>query len=265
MELLCRLHPTTCMPHPISDAAAQHIMPFPSLVLWSMRSGPPEKFDLSQFDAFPDLKLCTETSLRWFPPLGAALRCIPPGQTSYDRGPIPKLIPLVTTPVVNSAFMSPIMLFYGLEELILESPCPIVDECAFNLKDDDVAKATPALPNLEYAAFGRVCRADSCKTTVFSLLFPSVRCKKLRSLEIHFNVGNLRDDLEWISENPRLRDLCVLSRCQIGSWGVSKAPLRSTEEDYERLAAGFPFIFPGFRRIGGISWNKLSSRLHNRE
>ena len=254
------------MPHPISDAAAQHIMPFPSLVLWSMRSGPPEKFDLSQFDAFPDLKLCTETSLRWFPPLGAALRCIPPGQTSYDRGPIPKLIPLdclVPTPA-NFAFMSPIMLFYGLEELILESPGSIVGECAFSLMDDDVAKAprcpTWSMPHLDACAAPTHARPPSSPSS--SRLFAARNCGASKSISMW---GIFRDDLEWISENPRLRDLCVLSRCQIGSWGVSKAPLRSTEEDYERLAAEFPFIFPGLRRIGGMSWNKLSSRLHNRE
>ena len=255
---------------PLSDAAVQHIMQLPVLVSWSTRSAPPKRSDLSLSDAFPQLEyleLYTEASLQWLPLFGTTLRRISSGQNSYDRGPIPKLILLeclAPTPV-NSVFLSPIMLFHGLEELILESPCSAADGCAFNLTDDDVAKIASALPNLEYAAFGRVCRADSCKTTVSSLLFLSVGCKKLRSLEIHFNMGNLCDDLESISENPRLCDLCALSRCQLRSLGISEAPFRSTEEDYERLAAGFLFIFPDLRRIGGTSWNKLSSRLHNRE
>ena len=245
MELLCRLHPTTCMPHPISDAAAQHIMPFPSLVLWSMRSGPPQKFDLSQFDAFPGLKICTEASLRSLPPLGAALRCIPPGQTSYDRGPIPKLIPLdclVPTPA-NFAFMSPIMLFYGLEELILESPGSIVGECAFSLMDDDVAKAprcpTWSMPHLDACAAPTHARPPSSLSS--SRLFAARNCGASKSISMWGTFVTIS------SGYPRSRGpvTCVRSQgASLNRWGYRRHHFDRRKRIMNGWRQNFSLFFP---------------------
>jgi hypothetical protein len=137
--------------------------------------------------------------------------------------------------------------------------------CAFGLTDDDIAEIATALPNLVDVIFGRVCPANSCRTTVSSLLFLSTCCKDLRYLEIHFDTTNLCDDLKSIPENPRLRDFCMLPRCQLKRLSVSSAPLLIEKEDYGSVVMGFLGIFPSLRRISGTNWNKFSSKLGNEE
>ena len=255
---------------PLSDAAVQHIMQLPNLVWWSARRGPPKTSDLSQIGIFPRLKVLelqgTLASLEWLPLLGESARRAPTEQQSFSRDLTPALTVLdssVAAPI-DMTLMSSILPLHRLVILDLETSCSDTDGCTFGLTDDNVAEITTALSNLHYARFGRVCHSDSCKATVSSLLFLSVRCKNLGTLEIHFNTGNLRDDLKSIPENPQLRNLCALPRCQLGSLRVSLAPLRS--EEYEELARGFHFIFPSLRGIAGVhsGWAGVSSRLSNR-
>ena len=151
-------------------------------------------------------------------------------------------------------------------------PCAAIkllpsDGCGFCLTDDDMAEMAAALPNLVDASFGYVCTANSCRTTVSSLLFLSTRCKNLEYLEVHFNTRNLRDELKSMPENPRLRDLYTLSRCRLVQLSVSYAPLRIDVEDYGAVLAGFLRIFPSLRELFGeaLSWGELDSKLCNKE
>ena len=135
--------------------------------------------------------------------------------------------------------------------------------CTFGLPDDDVAEIATALPNLVNATFGDVCAANSCRTTVSSLLFLSTRCKNLEYLEIHFNTTNLCNDLKLIPENPRFHDLRAFPRCQLKRLSISYAPLWIRVEDHGPVAIGFLDIFPSLCRINGTAagWYELSSKL----
>ena len=160
------------------------------------------------------------------------------------------------------------MVFRGLITLALRPPCFSSGGCAFDLTDNDIAETATASPNLEFITLGIVCPTKSCRTTVSSFLFLSIRCQNLEYLEIHFNTTNLPDDLESMPENPRLRDSCTLPRCQLTQFAVSHAPLWIEEDsDYGPLVAGFLGIFPSLCSIlgGAVNWDRLSSKLCDEE
>ena len=258
---------------PLSDAAVQHIMRLPKLTSWRAMNGPPRGLDLSLSYPFPQLEILelrTEASLEWLPPPEASARRTSPGQDAHvpphcRLGQKLTVLDFWVGAPIDVVFMSPIMEFHGLVKLILESSCSYTDGCTFGLTDDDVAGIAIALPNLVDAIFGEVCRADVCRTTVCSLLFLSIRCKNLETLEIHFNTRNLREDLELIPENSRLRGLCELPRCQLEQLTVGNAPFRIAKEDHGPVVAGFLHIFQSLGSVYGIDtgWDELSSRFEN--
>jgi len=260
---------------PLSEAAVQHIMRLPKLTSWHAMNGLPRVSDFSLSNTFPQLEtliLCTEASLEWLPLFEATARHTSSGRDAHapsDRWPGRKLIVLASWEIapVDAAFMTPIMRFHGLTELSLRSACSNTGECMFGLTDDDVAEIAIALPNLVDATFGEVCSADSCRTTACSLLFLSTSCKKLKTLEIHFNTRNLRDDLQSIPENLRLRGLCGLPRCRLQQLEVAYAPFQIAEEDHGLVVAGFLRIFQSLGRISGVErgWDGLNSKLCNEE
>jgi hypothetical protein len=256
---------------PLSDAVIQRIVQLPELTTWTTMNGPPRVSDSSPSDAFPKLStlhLHTEASVGWISFLGASAHRASSGPGTHapsNRGPSQQLITLVcwVRVSVNANFTSHITQFHGLVNLVLESSCSGMGGCTFGLTDDDVAEIATALPNLADATFGDVCAANSCQTTVSSLLFFSTRCKNLEYLEIHFNTTNICDDLKSISENPRFHDLRAFPRCQLKRLSISYAPLRIRVEDYGPVAAGFLDIFPSLCNIGGTAagWYELSSKL----
>lgn len=150
--------------------------------------------------------------------------------------------------------MTPIVRLHKLIELRLESSCSDADGCTFSWTNGDDHGDVVEI------AFGKVCPADSCKTTACSFLFLFAGRKKLKTLEIHFGTRNLQDDLESIPGNPRLRGLCGLPRCQLEWLTIENVPLRVAGEDYELVVAGFFRIFQSVERVSGVDvdWNRLS-------
>ena len=266
---------TLSVPTPLSDEAVKHLMQLPKLTTWEARNGPPGVSDPSLSNAFlqlETLELHVQESLEWLPLFEAATRRISSGQDARalsNRGPGQKLTTLasrVQVPI-DAAFISPIKLFHGLVNLALRPPCFGTGGCAFDLTDDDIAEIATALPNLVGVTFGGACPANSCRTTVSSLLLFSTRCKNLRYLDIHFNTTNLLDDFRSMVEDPRPGNLCALPRCQLTQLSVSHAPLRMEEESYGAVVAGFLSVFPLLHGIFGVAecWDRLNSKLCNEE
>ena len=255
---------------PLSDAAIQHIMRLPNLTTWEGVNGPAGASELSLSGAFPELKvlqLQAEASLEWLPLFGAAARRTSSGQDSrapFNHPPGQKLTVLEcwVDVSVNAAFIHPIMLFHGLVELMLVSPCSSVGGCAFSLTDNDVAEIATALPRLRNATLGSPCSINSCRTTVSSLAFLSTRCKSLEYLGLHFNTTNLRGDLESVSVDPRPHGL-PSSPGRSFSLLMANAPYSISEEDVLPVLAGFLRIFPSLGRIYGnnTGWRELSRSL----
>ena len=261
------------VPAPLSDAAVQHIMRLPKLTSWDAMNGPPRVSNLSLSGAFPQLRaiqLQVEPSLEWLPFFDVGARRASSGRITPvppNHGPGQNLADLrcLIDVSVDAAFISPILLLHGLVVLGLGSSCPRTGGCAFGLTDDDIAEIAVALPNLMNATFGYVCSANSCRTTASSLLFLSAHCKNLTILEIHFNTTNLRDDLEVVRADPRLRNSHPVPGCPLAILSLSKAPITISEEDIEPVLAGFLKIFPSLGRIYGddAGWGDLSRRLRD--
>jgi len=255
---------------PLSDAALQHIMRLPNLTTWNAVNGPARISKISLSNAFPELKvleLQTEASLDWLPLFGAAGRCTSSGQDSrapFNHAPGQKLTVLRcwADVSVDAAFMYPITLFHGLVKLLLDSPCSSVGGCAFSLTDNDVAEIATALPRLRRAIFGSACSANSCRTTVSSLVFLSTRCKSLEYLELHVNTTNLRDDLESVSVDPRPEDLPSSPERPLTLF-MADAPYSISEEDVVPVLTSFLRILPSLDEIYGnnTGWRELNLRL----
>ena len=258
---------------PLTDAAIWHIMQLPELTTWKTRSGLPViESDLSAVNTFPKLQnLCLRSTeaLKWLPFLGEHTHRAPSGRVTSAPRNHERYQSLTTINCtheapskVDAAFISPIMSFHGLINLHLKSICSTERGCGFRLTDDDVGEFAAALPNLNNLNLGRVCSANSCETTVASLLIISACCKNLGRMKIHFRTSNLLQDLESMPNDPRLRDLFRLPRCGLGELGVSKAPLQM-EQGYEQVAEGFFRIFPSISEISGTKrgWKIISGEL----
>ena len=255
----------------LSDAAVQHIMRLPNLRAWDTMNGPPRTLNLSLSDIFPRLdrlSLGEEVSLEWLTFFTTTTRRISSGTSSYiplKHGPIERLRELEIFPdvIIDGAFMSRINQFRELTSLRLTSACYTMDDCAFNLTDDDIAEIAAALPRLEVAVLGRVCRANSCQTTVASLVSFSTQCRDLNWLEIHFNTTNLRNDLDTISVDPRLDSLPTRRTSNNFRLFLSDAPYKINEDDIAPVVRGFCRIFPSLAELFGnsASWKALNPRL----
>ena len=165
---------------PLSDAAIQHIMQLPNLRTWNTASGPPSTPNLSLSDIFPRLdrlRLGGGKSLEWITFTTTTTRRIPSGQSSHSsikHGPTQRLTLLEIFPkvTVDTVFMSRVIQFRELTIFSVWSACSPVQGCAFNLTDGDIEEIATALPRLEKATFGDVCSANSCRTTIKSLVSP---------------------------------------------------------------------------------------------
>ena len=258
---------------PLSDAAVQHIMQLPNLDTWHTASGPPRTPDLSMSNIFPRLDhllLTSKASLEWLVLFTTTTHRISSGQNSHSwpsRGPLRRLGRLVVslTVPIDVVLMSPIVQFRGLISLRLTSTCSLIRGCAFRLTDDNIVEIATALPNLEVAILGLVCSANSCQTTVASLISFYTCCRDLERLEIHFNTTNLRNDLESVSADPRLDSLPSLWTRNTFYLSLSDAPYTTDEDDVVPVVKGFRRIFPSPTHIVGNStcWKGLNLRLRD--
>ena len=256
---------------PLSDAAVQHIMRLPNLTSLSTASRPPRTSDLPLSAIFPRLdriSLAGEDSLEWITFFTTTARRISSGQSSHSplkHEPIERLreLRIASKSIIDAAFMSRIIQFRGLTSLKLPSACYTGNGCGFKLTDNDIAEIAAALPRLEVAVLGDACNANSCQTTVASLVSLSTQCRHLNWLEIHFNTTNLWNDLNSVSADPRLDSLPTLRASNNFLLFLACAPCTIDEDDIVPVLRGFRRIFPSLAQIRGFDdlWKRLNSRL----
>ena len=256
---------------PLSDAAVQHIIQLPNLNSLSTTSGPPRTSDLSLSAIFPRLdriSLVGGDSLEWLTFFTTTARRISSGRRShppFKHEPIERLRELMIAPkvIIDAAFMSRIIQFHELTSLGLTSTCFTVGGCGFKLTDDDIAEIAAALPRLEMAALGRACHANSCQTTVTSLVSLSTHCRGLEYLGIHFNTANLRNDLDSVLADPQLDSLPTLRTSNNFHLCLSFAPCTLSEDVIVPVLRGLRRIFPSLAQISGVKafWRQLNLRL----
>ena len=169
-------------------------------------------------------------------------------------------------PIIDVSFVSPIQRFHNLASLNVVAGC--CDEngdnrCAFELNDDDVAKLAVALPRLTFLRLGSPCSGNTCATTIACLLWISVHCLELESLEIHFNTANIVEDFKRVSTDLQFERLRSLPRCPLPRLEVWRAPLTLDEPGLEIVANGMVDTFPLLGCCKGLEgmWEDLSERI----
>ena len=168
---------------------------------------------------------------------------------------------------VDATFISPLHLFPNLVVLRVTRDCYEEPRCSFSLTNQDVAKLSAALPRLEVLDLGRPCAGDTTPTTISCFLAPSIHCKSLRVLSIHFNVTKLVDDVRSLSKDPDFRGLRSLpTRCTLESFSVGILPFPGgiPDEEITTIAKVLIGIFPSLLYIecnGLADWEPLSDKI----
>ena len=187
----------------LSTQAIVHLMKLPNLRVWNTKQGPPQVTDLihhgvpngviSLFPSLDVLDIYGEAALEWLSLFEAANNGTLPW--TMPGGSLPVLAYRHPTLPIDSPLVTRVLPFAGLTDVLFDMGC-FMRPCVSKFTDQDVERLAIALPNLEALTLGGwPCHGDTCPTTVRSLLFLSVHCTKLRHLNIHFRMANLRADM----------------------------------------------------------------------
>ena len=251
----------------LSTQAIVHLMKLPNLHAWTTERGPPQVTDLihhgvpadvtSLFPSLEGLDLREEVALEWLSLFEAAKNRSPPwimagdslSQVSYHHPTFP----------TDSSLISRFLPLTDLSDVQISTGC-LFGRCRSQFTDEDVERLAIALPKLEALTLGELsCNSDTCPTTIRSLLFLSIHCPKLRYLNIHFRVGNLRADIldmlaDAYSQGLHSRPKCVLKT--LATQGVSTALL---VHDPMLISIGMLMIFPSLTEFVSLhhAWGQL--------
>ena len=113
------------------------------------------------------------------------------------RNSLSNLAYIHPTLIVNSTLLSRLVPLTDLVWIFTGIGCLIRGTtCRSRFTDQDVEALAVALPRLEYLTVGEwPCYANTCPTTVLSLLSLSVHCTSLKHLNIRFRTMNLPVDV----------------------------------------------------------------------
>ena len=255
----------------LSIRAIVHLMKLPNLCAWTTKQGPPQVTDLihhgvpdgitSLFPSLEALGIDGEAALEWLSLFEAAnngtLPWIMAGGSlsalSYHHPTLPVDSPLITR----------VLPFAGLTDLFLSMEC-FMRPCVSKFTDQDVERLAIALPRLEALTLGgSPCSDDTCPTTVRSLLFLSVHCTKLRHLNIHFRMANLRADMLDLLSYAYSQGLQSKPKCPLEALVVWEMRPELADNDPMLISIGMLMIFPSLVKFSTMSpaWAKVESMM----
>ena len=257
----------------LSTQAIVHLIKLPHLRGWITEQRPPEVAELihhgvpdgaaSLLPSLGVLRLQNETALGWFSLFEAAKSRTPPWTVAGDNLPQisfhhPTFLP------VDSALISRLLPLASLVDVEIGMGC-LLGHCASRITDQDAERLAIALPRLEALSLcEQPCHADTCPTTIRSLLSFSIHCPKLRYLSVHFRTASLRADmldmLAYVcSQGLHSRPKCVLKELVTGGMHFEMS-----DYDPVLISIGMLIIFPSltkfitkyFERSGPV-WDRL--------
>jgi hypothetical protein len=123
-----------------------------------------------------------------------------------------------------------------------------------------VERLAIALPKLEALSLGeRPCGADTCPTTIRSLLFLSIHCTKLKYLNIHFRTANLRADMLDMLGYAYSQDLHSKPKCALKTLVTGEMYITLSDYDPGLISMGMLMIFPSLTKFVTTSsaWARL--------
>jgi len=237
----------------LSTQAIVHLMKLPNLRCWTTEQGPPQVAELIHHgvtdDATPlfpslwNLDLRGEVAFEWISLFESAKSRDPPWimaggslpMISYHRPSIP----------VDSSLISRFLPFADLVELRIRMECMLFGPCKSHFTDEDVERLVTALPKLEVVTLCELpCDSDTCPTTIRSLLSFSLHCPKLRYLNIHFRVKNLREEMLDLLTGAYSQGLHSRPKCILKTLVTQEMPLELSDYNLALFSMGMLMIFP---------------------
>ena len=252
----------------LSNGAIVHLMKLPNLRVWVTEQEPPEVTELihhgipdgvtSLFPSLKLLKLRGKAALEWLPLFEAAKSRSSPWIMAGNS--LPALAYHHPTLPMDSSLLSIFLPFTNLVDVDINMGC-FFRPCVSRFTDQDVERLAIALPKLETLSLGGEwpCSADTCPTTIRSLLFLSIHCTNLRSLNIHFRMASLRLDMMdtlgyAYSHGLHSKPKCVLERLVTGEMYIELS-----DYDPALISMGMLMIFPSLTTFVTRSpaWGRL--------
>ena len=255
----------------LSTQAVVHLMKLPNLDIWVTEQGPPQVTDLIRhgvpdgvFSLFPSLKglnLRGEAALGWLTLFETTKDRTPPWIVACD-GLVAITYYHHALPI-DSSLTSRFLPFVDLSDLRIMMGC-LFRPCASRFTDQDVERLAIALPRLEILKLGdRPCSADTCPTTVRSLLSLSIHCTKLEYLNIHFRMANLRADVLGMLAYAYSQGLHSKPKCALKTLVAGGMPIRLSDYDPGLVSIGVLMIFPSLTefdaRGGSPAWSRVGT------
>ena len=251
----------------LSTQAIVHLMKLPNLRAWATKQGPPQVTNLihhgvpegitSLFPSLETLDIDGEAALEWLSLFEAANNNTLPWIMA--GGSLSVLTYRHPTLPIGSPLITSILSFAGLTDLLFEVGC-FMRPCVSTFTDQDVERLAIALPRLEALTLGELpCGNDTCPTTVRSLLFLSVHCTKLRYLNIHFRMANLRADMLDLLSYAYSQGLQSKPKCPLEALMVWEMRPKLADYDPVLISIGMFMIFPSLVKFSTMSpaWIKV--------
>jgi len=255
----------------LSTQAIVHLMKLPNLCAWATKQGPPQVTDLihhgvpdgvtSLFPSLEALDIDGEAALEWLTLFEAAINNTLPWIMA--GGSLPALAYRHPILPIDSPLITRVLPFTGLTDLLFSMEC-FMRPCVSRFTDQDVERLAIALPRLETLTLGgSPCGDDTCPTTVRSLLFLSVHCTKLRHLNIHFRMANLRADMLELLGYAYSQGLQSKPKCPLEALVVWEMRPELADYDPVLISIGMLMIFPSLVKFSTISpaWAKVEVML----
>ena len=241
----------------LSTQAIVHLMGLPNLRTWVTQQGPPQVADLIRHGVpdgvaslFPSLELLHlkgVASLEWLSLFAAAKRRTLPWVMAGNS--LPAITYRHPSLPIDSPLISRFLPFTDLVDVVTDMDC-YIRPCASQFTDDDVERLAIALPKLESLSLGGwPCSADTCPTTVRSLLFLSVHCTRLKHLNIHFRTGSIRADMLDTLGYAYSQGLYLRPKCTLTALVTGEAPLTLADHDPALISIGMLMIFPSLAKF----------------
>jgi hypothetical protein len=212
----------------------------------------------SLFPSLEKLDMRSEAALEWLSHLEATKNRTSPWIIA--GGSLPILAYYHPTLPLDLSLVSKFLPFTGLINLDLKigTRC-FMRPCISQFTDQDVERLAIALPKLEALTLGWPCEADTCPTTVRSLLFLSIHCTKLKHLYIHFRVSSLQEDMVDTLDYAYSQGLHSKPKCPLEALALGVMPLRLTDNSTMIISIGMVMIFPSLTKIVSMfpNWTQL--------
>lgn len=253
----------------LSTQAIAYLMKLQNLRAWTTEQEPPLVTDLihhrvpnGAVSLFPSLEILHskgEVALEWLSRFGAAkdrtLPWIMAGDSlsvvSYNHPTFP----------ISSSLVSRFLPLAGLVDVRISTGC-LSGPCISQFTDQDVERLAIALPKLEALTLGEMpCNSDTCPTTIRSLLFLSIRCPRLRYLNVHFRTGNLREDMLEMLGDAYSQGLHSRPKCALKTLVTQGMHVNSLCCDRMLISVGMLMIFPSLNTFVSRSpaWDRFGA------